>query len=1252
MSVPYTHYCTSCGRRGDAGSPACESCGAPRELSRRDLVSGTAFVLHELQAWPMAETLTPQQRARLETHYEDQLQGLIAPSRQRLAGAQAQTAPAVPVASAIGSHPAITQRRQQPPPPPPRAPAPPRQEFDWSWLAEQQANLFLFAGAFLTVVAALIYVWYSGQAVSGALKMTLLVGYTLAFLAAGALCLRIERVEMAGRVFFAIGAILVPLNFVAARSIFGEGDLSAQSMWLAGSIVTAGFYTAVAYLGLGRLYSFGGGIALASAALAACVVSNMPVEWMPCVFIALATAMSLTSIAGPAMLRSRVGAVWAPQAHAVALAAVALALGVALLSVDGEEIGVDIGTRWFLPLSLLAFGLYAALHTVTGREQAAGVAAIAGSGAAFVAMAFAANASAEVYVLALAALSIVFGGAMVAASVAPERAPLPREFDGMLRWAAMVSTGVALMAALFLLEASTGEEPAYDIGSRWFLAATFALMAPFYAVDAFLRRERSGFAAMMVALTGVAASAVFALEISPEYYAFAFLAPAVAFAVGARWAKHPLLERLHDTWREDAFVLGYAAVATGAAIGVVAAFIGADEFSGYEPGFRAYLAIAFALAAAFAAIDASRTNRLGGISLAGALAGVGCGAVYAIDPSAEMYAFGALVPAIALGAAARFAPQRWTSWLPPSWRPDTFVVGWAAVGLGLAVAIGALGVSEDRTTNPYEPATRWFLPLAFAAAAAFAALDASRGRRVETTAALLLAAGAAAVSVPYAMELEPEAYGLALISAAVAFAAGGRMWTPAWVDERVRDGIAAAGVTASWLLFEGAYADAPRVGAAVHFSAALFYAAAALTSRSERTFLSILDVPQAGRVRIAGAWLYPAGLTAVIGYIDVLRSLPAAEDAEGGSMAVSLMFATLAFAAAGVAARFVRPEFRMHFYVMSLLVALFSLSTGASAGTLALVLAVYVAGFTALALFEDEPVLAAPSAVFGFAAIAAWREHAGMAWWAIPASYSAIGVAGAAASVLLGGRARWRLAATIVGGGYAIVAPVAGFGILQSLANESGYVGETPFYETALYQWSTASLAVAGLLALGAALVDGRRWIIVPATAVLTVALLLQIGRFNPENEQAYTAVIGAYLVALGLLGLWKFRLIPEIADAAPILEALGAAIIMFPSFAQSIEAGWRYQWILLAEAVAFFAVSVALRRRGMLAASLVAMVLVAGRALFDAVNALPNWVVVMIAGVALLGVGLGILLGRERWSRWQEGVLGWWEAAGRGSET
>ena len=101
----------------------------------------------------------------------------------------------------------------------------------------------------------------------------------------------------------------------------------------------------------------------------------------------------------------------------------------------------------------------------------------------------------------------------------------------------------------------------------------------------------------------------------------------------------------------------------------------------------------------------------------------------------------------------------------------------------------------------------------------------------------------------------------------------------------------------------------------------------------------------------------------------------------------------------------------------------------------------------------------------------------------------------------------------------------------------------------------------------------------------------------------------------------------------------------MFPSLLQSLEGVWRYELILLVEAAGFFAAGVGLRRRGLLGTSIAALVLVGGRVLFDALNAVPNWIVALIIGMILLAIGLAILLGREQWTRWEERVASWWKA-------
>src|SRR3990170_6179466 len=205
-------YCLTCGRASRSWPSTCEHCGAPLTPSRWQLVRGLAFLLNETQRSPMRDMPEPALARlieRYEERYERELRLLLGPAPLPSAeSASTAEAPAKPAPSA-------------------RRAVKPHQPRDWSWLPDQQANLFLFAGAFLVVIAALIYVGYSGQAVAGALKIALMASYTLAFLAGGAVCLTIPRVRIAGHVFVAVSAVLVPLNFVLAYNVFEEEQLSA-----------------------------------------------------------------------------------------------------------------------------------------------------------------------------------------------------------------------------------------------------------------------------------------------------------------------------------------------------------------------------------------------------------------------------------------------------------------------------------------------------------------------------------------------------------------------------------------------------------------------------------------------------------------------------------------------------------------------------------------------------------------------------------------------------------------------------------------------------------------------------------------------------------------------------------------------------------------------------------------------------------------------------------------------------------------
>ena len=110
-------------------------------------------------------------------------------------------------------------------------------------------------------------------------------------------------------------------------------------------------------------------------------------------------------------------------------------------------------------------------------------------------------------------------------------------------------------------------------------------------------------------------------------------------------------------------------------------------------------------------------------------------------------------------------------------------------------------------------------------------------------------------------------------------------------------------------------------------------------------------------------------------------------------------------------------------------------------------------------------------------------------------------------------------------------------------------------------------------------------------------------------------------------------------------LQALGAAVLMGPSLAQSWqEGGWPYALILLGEGLAFLGFALVQRWLWLLSTATGFVVLDALRYLFDAALVLPNWLTVALAGLLLLAAGMAILLGREQWTRWQEQVEAWWK--------
>ena len=253
-----------------------------------------------------------------------------------------------------------------------RAPSAPRFELR-EWAVERQADILLYVGAFLLVIAALIFVSSQGTTFSGAARVALLAGYTAGFIAAGLLVKRWERVREAGRVFLALGALLTPLNFLLVHvELLDQRGVAPETVWLAASVYGTAFYGALATGGYGRLYALPATVALFSAWAALFAVLDLPGHWFGAWWMAAATAitaaaaglrrLSIALVVGASVLAvlSLLGAHVAAEFADHPRAQVPVAY--ALLSVGI----VIVGWRWREPIVLLV-----ATTTVVGAAVAA-----------------------------------------------------------------------------------------------------------------------------------------------------------------------------------------------------------------------------------------------------------------------------------------------------------------------------------------------------------------------------------------------------------------------------------------------------------------------------------------------------------------------------------------------------------------------------------------------------------------------------------------------------------------------------------------------------------------------------------------------------------------------------------------------------------------------------------------------------------------------------------------------------------------
>ncbi len=125
--------------------------------------------------------------------------------------------------------------------PPPRRPLGPNAG---EFLSEHSILLLSYTGAFLLVVATLLYELYARTGLSGELRFAGVLGLDLVFGAAGWACLRSPRLRLVGHTYVAVFALLAPLVVVAAYVFLG---LEARGISLPLAQLLAGSALAVLY---------------------------------------------------------------------------------------------------------------------------------------------------------------------------------------------------------------------------------------------------------------------------------------------------------------------------------------------------------------------------------------------------------------------------------------------------------------------------------------------------------------------------------------------------------------------------------------------------------------------------------------------------------------------------------------------------------------------------------------------------------------------------------------------------------------------------------------------------------------------------------------------------------------------------------------------------------------------------------------------------------------------------------------------
>ena len=1160
-------------------------CGRTLQMPPPLLTLGRAYLLNRLDDLIGAGALDETSADRIRVIVTKELEaGAVRPA----------TAPAMPVArpSSAAGAPAVAVQAA-----PPRIAAPPTPAgpsfVETFFTPERAPSLLLYLGAFLVVVAALIFVNVSGQQISDSVRLALMIVGTLGFLGGGLVCHRIPRVEEAGRTFLIVGALLVPLDFGAYYALVAHvSPFTSPAMWVLGSLVAAGLYAALAVTEYGRAYSYFFFIASLSALAGIAALLKVPSTWL---FVLLAAYPLAIQVAARTAESRAVRLVGPLDLAGRFLLPAMIVLGAAPALIVSVVNPLSVAERLAIPALAMLGTAYYAVRTDRDHPRERWL-VVAGPAATVFGLLFSADAPAQTYGFVSGVLALAYSLVREVSALAAAASPFPMWVRNRAR-----NIGYLLIAGAALPLVAYWRAPFVGATTYLGIAALLGVLAVWRAWLARDDKEAPelnalvivgvcalhvGVAYLLVA-TGLAHAGVAVFSgIEPRALALGFTPIAGGLLLLATIARRRL-HMLAD--------VGSVAGLASAVVVMSAAY--------NDPPLATVLAAGATVGAVWVAIDTRQPLRLWIAAGFAAVAAVSLGRW--LQPSEELRPV-----AIAAAALLLFVPA-----YLPRFRANAFarVTREIAIGAGLAGVTVGLGFAF---AHPLTAAV-WDTPVWLATSPVFAvfgtiALVEALHRRSERVALFATASYLASVLIVVA-RLHPVAIEAFTIPAAIylGLATWGivRFGSPALRADLYLP----AQVAATLALLGPTYIRSWESDAVTR--TLLLLAESVILLR----FASARGLREVGAVAIA-----------TLGLV-VVRAAAAPLALEASTAAFGVITIALVLAVPRISWRLPN-ELREAAEVVGVL----------------LVLAPPLARATA---FGDDALTHGASVLAGGVVIVA------LGLWSGRRALVASGAAMLGAMGLLALRDATRAEPYVAATGVAILGLVLAIPRYLRRRLPREYEMALEILAVALVVSSgmertlTASANTGGghaarvlaesvaLLAIG--LASSRRALASAGLGAVALGAVWVLG--DPLARQFHGVAAGAALVAIALAAI---RYAPNVLAERALIgaEVLGAGLFVMPP----LLASWNEPFvpgtlIVFMEIALLVGVGVVLRRRWLVAAALAALGLETLRASIDVVNRLPNWALFGGSGAILLTAGFVLLIKREAWNAWSRRAYLWW---------